>query len=88
MPVFILRKDVQFGATEVRITCTMRNLPLFKGRYSLWIGLRGTANMQRRSYLSWQPVSAFEVFGPAPTKAPKGVMVLSPVYVDADWKVC
>jgi ABC-2 type transport system ATP-binding protein len=85
-PIFVLRKFVAFDASEIRITCTMRHLPLFKGRYSLWVGMRH-ADDGKRTYLSWQPVVPFEVFGPAPTKAPNGVMVLSPVHVDADWDV-
>jgi len=87
MPVFVVRKVVEFGATEIKVTCTMRHLPLFKGRYSLWIGMRGLADSRKKPYLSWQPVVSFEVFGPLPTKAPNGVMVLSPVHVDADWEV-
>jgi ABC-type polysaccharide/polyol phosphate transport system ATPase subunit len=85
MPVFVLRRPVQFTASEIRIKCTMRHLPLFRGRYSLWIGMRGRGATKR--YLSWQPVANFEVYGPLPTKAPNGVMVLSPVHVDASWLV-
>jgi ABC-type polysaccharide/polyol phosphate transport system ATPase subunit len=84
-PVFVLRRPVQFGANEIRIKCTMRHLPLFKGRYSLWVGMRSRGNTRR--YISWQPVANFEVYGPLPSKAPNGVMVLSPVHVDADWQI-
>jgi ABC-type polysaccharide/polyol phosphate transport system ATPase subunit len=87
MPVFVLRRFVEFGASEVKITCTMRHLPLFKGRYSLWVGMRKIGDASTQTYLSWQPVVPFEVYGPQPTKAPNGVMVLSPVHVDADWDV-
>jgi ABC-type polysaccharide/polyol phosphate transport system ATPase subunit len=85
MPVFVLRRVVQFGMGEVRFRCTMRHVPLFRGRYSLWIGMRGRAGEGAKRYLSWQPVANFEVFGPLPTKAPNGVMVLSPVHVEASW---
>lgn len=87
MPVFVLRQIVQWGATEIMVKCAMRHLPLFRGRYSLWIGLRAFANSGRKRYLDWQPITSFEVFGPDPTKAPNGVMVLSPVHVDAQWTV-
>lgn len=87
MPVFVLRQIVEFGATEIKVTCKMRHLPLFRGHYSLWIGMRARANVGIKPYLSWQPVAPFEVFGPLPTKAPNGVMVLSPVHVDANWTV-
>jgi ABC-type polysaccharide/polyol phosphate transport system ATPase subunit len=84
MPVFVLKRPFHFGATEVRVTCKIRHLPLFRGRYSLWVGARGKGRARR--YLAWQPVANFEVYGPPPTKAPNGVMVLSPVHVDASWE--
>jgi ABC-type polysaccharide/polyol phosphate transport system ATPase subunit len=91
MPVFVLRRPVQFGANEMRITCKMRHLPLFRGRYSLWVAMRASkaarAGRGSRRYLAWQPVANFEVYGPPPTRAPNGVMVLSPVHVEADWAV-
>ena len=87
MPIFVVRQQVRFGVGEVEIHCTMRHLPLFKGRYSLWIGMRTRTVAGHRPYLTWQPVTSFEVFGPLPTKAPNGVMVLSPVHVDAQWEV-
>jgi ABC-type polysaccharide/polyol phosphate transport system ATPase subunit len=87
MPIFVLRQVVTFARGQVRIQCVMRHLPLFKGRYSLWIGMRPRGGKGVRPYLSWQPVTSFEVFGPLPTKAPNGVMILSPVHVDAAWEV-
>ena len=87
MPIFVFRKPVEFGPTEIRIRCSMRHLPLFKGRYSLWVGMRGRPGSGLKPYLSWQPVVSFEVYGPLPTKPPNGVMVLSPVYVATDWDV-
>ena len=88
MPVFVLRQVVHYGANEVRIHCTMRHLPLFRGRYSLWINMRGrNSEGKKRRYLPWQPITNFEVFGPLPTEAPGGVMVLSPVHVDASWEI-
>jgi hypothetical protein len=65
----------------------MRHLPLFRGRYSLWLGMRARAGQRQQRYLEWQPVANFEVYGPLPTKAPNGVMVLSPVHVEANWDV-
>ena len=37
--------------------------------------------------LAWSPVTSFDVMGPDLPKLPEGVMVLSPVYVGADWKI-
>lgn len=87
MPIFVLRHPVQFGQGEIRIRCSMRNLPLPKGRYSLWIGMRARAGEAMKPYLTWQPVLSFDVFGPMPSKPPNGVMVLSPVHVDSEWEL-
>jgi hypothetical protein len=32
-------------------------------------------------------VASFEAFGPDPIRPPDGVMILTPVYVKADWQV-
>ena len=94
MPIFVLRKAIQFGVGEMEIRCTMRDLPLPKGHYSLWIGIgadsAGKAALiqgRKKPFLTWQPVASFDVFGPLPTRPPNGVMVLSPVHVDAEWEV-
>ena len=86
MPVFALRQTFEVGAGQVQIRCRMEHLPLPHGHYSLWIGMRPQgANIAVKPYLGWQPVTSFDVFGPLPTKPPGGVMVLSPVHVDASW---
>jgi hypothetical protein len=35
----------------------------------------------------WNPVVSFEVFGPHQIRPPDGVMILTPIYVKADWQV-
>lgn len=87
MPIFVLRHPVQFSQGEMQIRCSMRNLPLPKGRYSLWIGMRARTESGMKPYLTWQPVLPFDVFGPLPAKPPNGVMVLSPVHVDSEWEL-
>jgi hypothetical protein len=65
----------------------MHSLPLPKGRYSLWGAMRAPRGSGPTANLPWQPLTSFEAFGPIPIKAPNGVMVLSPVYVPADWEL-
>jgi ABC-type polysaccharide/polyol phosphate transport system ATPase subunit len=85
MPIFVLLKAVQFSVGEMEIRCSMRQLPLPKGRYSLWIGIGAHYRVSKKPSLRWQPVLSFDVFGPLPARPPNGVMVLSPVHVDCDW---
>jgi hypothetical protein len=40
-----------------------------------------------RQFLPWNPVVSFEAFGPDQFRAPEGVMILTPIYVKADWQV-
>ena len=37
--------------------------------------------------LGCQPVLSFDAFGPDRKEPPDGVMVLSPIYVGAEWQV-
>jgi ABC-type polysaccharide/polyol phosphate transport system ATPase subunit len=87
MPVFVVRRPINHGADEVQLRCTLHHLPLAKGRYSLWIGLRSKQGVDQKVLLDWQPAASFDVFGPRPVQVLNGVMVLSPVYVDASWEI-
>jgi hypothetical protein len=37
--------------------------------------------------LPWRPIGSFNVFGAPVSKSPRGVMVLSPVYVESTWDI-
>jgi ABC-type polysaccharide/polyol phosphate transport system ATPase subunit len=87
MPVFVLRYASSFPEGQFELRCKMHSLPLPKGRYSLWGAMRAPRNSGPTANLPWQPLTSFEAFGPIPIKAPSGVMVLSPVYVPADWEL-
>jgi ABC-type polysaccharide/polyol phosphate transport system ATPase subunit len=94
MPIFVIRRAVQFEVGEVQIDCSMRDLPLPKGHYTLWIGIGANSagsklgpGLRKKPFLVWQSVASFDVFGPLPTRPPNGVMVLSPVHVEAEWEV-
>jgi ABC-type polysaccharide/polyol phosphate transport system ATPase subunit len=87
MPVFVVRYATSFPEGQFELRCKLQSLPLPKGRYSVWAAMRTPQGSEAKSFLPWQPVTSFEAFGPNVVKAPSGVMVLSPVYVPAEWEL-
>jgi ABC-type polysaccharide/polyol phosphate transport system ATPase subunit len=82
-PVLLVARDVALepGTTELR--CRLRDLPLPRGRFYLWVGMftkRGQAD------LPWGPAATFDVVGPALDPTPRGIVRLSPVYTEATWE--
>ncbi len=86
-PMFIVRYSGSFPAGDFELKCRLHHLPLAKGRYSLWPAMSGHLRGKGKPLLPWRPVTSFDVMGPDQVKLPEGVMVFSPVYVGADWKV-
>jgi ABC-type polysaccharide/polyol phosphate transport system ATPase subunit len=86
-PMFIVRYSGSFPAGDFEVRCRLRNVPLAHGRYSLWPAMSGHLKGKGKPLLAWRPVTSFDVMGPDLPKLPEGVMVLSPVYVGADWQV-
>jgi len=86
-PVFVVRNATSFPEGDFELRCRLRNLPLPKGRYAVWAtawtGRRGDA----KRVFPWQPVVNFEAFGTVLVGPPPGVMLLSPVHVDANWEL-
>jgi hypothetical protein len=87
MPVFVVRYASSFPAGQFELRCKLQSMPLPKGRYSLWGAMRAPRGSGPLASLPWQPLASFEAFGPVPIRAPSGVMVLSPVYVPAEWEL-
>jgi len=87
-PVFINRFATSLPEGEAELRCRIRHLPLPRGRYWVW----GTSWEQDPEgpvcVLPWQPFVPFEAYGPQFTGPPPGVMLLSPVHVDAAWELC
>jgi ABC-2 type transport system ATP-binding protein len=83
-PIFVLRRDVQLGAGETTARCAIRHLPLPRGRYFLWAGM---FEGDKRDPLPWHPATRFDVAGPSLDAAPRGIVRLAPVHVDADWEL-
>lgn len=87
MPVFVLRYASSFPEGQFELRCRLHNLPLPKGRYSVWGAMRAPHGSGSKVSLPWQPLVSFDAFGPDVIRPPSGVMVLSPVYVPADWEL-
>jgi ABC-2 type transport system ATP-binding protein len=86
-PMFIVRYSGAFPAGDFEVNCRLHHVPLAKGRYSLWPAMAGHAGGKGKPLLPWRPVVSFDVMGPESYSLPEGVMVMSPVYVGADWTV-
>jgi len=87
MPIFVLRQDTSFPEGDFEVRCALRNVPLPRGRYYLWSAMRSAPTEGDAIRLSWRPVGTFDVLGVRSVKPPPGVMLLSPVHVDAEWDI-
>jgi len=83
MPIFVIRHEMSYPAGDFELRCTLQSLPVPRGHYSMW--LASIDPRDRRPHHAWQPVGSFDVFGPGTVRPPQGVLVLSPVYVEASW---
>jgi len=72
------------GVTEVN--CSIPALPLPAGKYYVWGGVyRNWTNGEE--LVSWQPLTAFQVYGPELDAAPRAVVRLSPLHIDSQWRI-
>ncbi|HEX9123122.1 MAG TPA: polysaccharide ABC transporter ATP-binding protein [Actinomycetota bacterium] len=83
-PIFVLRRDVPFAPGQTEVRCSIEHLPLPRGRFFLWIGVDGKHGVD---LLPWHPAQRFDVSGPTLDRAPRAVVRLAPVHVQADWGV-
>jgi ABC-type polysaccharide/polyol phosphate transport system ATPase subunit len=86
-PMFVVRHHGFFPEGDFEVRCRLSHIPLPKGHYSVWTAMTGFAKGKGKPYVPWQPVIAFDTFGPDRLEPPEGVMVLSPVYVGAKFEV-
>jgi ABC-2 type transport system ATP-binding protein len=86
-PMFVVEYQGSMPEGEFEIRAKLGYLPLPKGHYSVWAAITGYPKGNRDPYLPWQPVLSFDAFGPDRKEPPDGVMVLSPIYVGAEWQV-
>ncbi|HXF56072.1 MAG TPA: ABC transporter ATP-binding protein [Actinomycetota bacterium] len=83
-PIFVLRRDLHLNGGETEARCLIPRLPLPRGRYALWAGM---FDVTGRDLLAWHPVAHFDVAGADLDEAPKAIVRLAPVHVEASWEV-
>jgi ABC-type polysaccharide/polyol phosphate transport system ATPase subunit len=81
-PIFTLNRPVHLSNGQTEVRCTIPHLPLPRGRYYVWVGLWGGGQI-----VPWQPAGHVDVVGPDLDPAPRAVVRLAPVYVEATWDV-
>ena len=85
VPIFVIKHRTAFPAGDFELNIHLRDLPLPKGHYYVWLALEG--NRTLRSAQLWKPIAFFDVFGPRVVAPPKGVMIPAPIYVYSDWEL-
>jgi ABC-type polysaccharide/polyol phosphate transport system ATPase subunit len=81
-PIFLVNESVELVPGRNVIRCTLDSCPVPKGRYYLWAGVFGDGVR----YMSWLPTAALDVEGATRAPTPRGLMLLSPVVVGAQWE--
>ena len=81
-PIFTLNRPIHLGVGETEIRCTIPHLPLPRGRYYVWVGAWSAGPL-----VPWQPAGHVDVEGPDLDPAPRAVVRLAPVFVEATWDV-
>src|SRR5918992_3996325 len=74
-PAVLLRRNIYLPAGETQISAHIRNLPLPRGRFYLWVGVFDG----RHALLPWHPATHLDVVGPELDRAPTGVVRLAPI---------
>jgi ABC-2 type transport system ATP-binding protein len=81
-PIFVVRKDMTLDKGETSVRCSIRRLPLPRGRFYVWAGIFEAKGVD---LLPWQPVAQFDTIGPELDSVPTGVVRLAPVHVETEW---
>jgi ABC-type polysaccharide/polyol phosphate transport system ATPase subunit len=86
-PIFVLSRHVSWQAGETHVGCSLPRLPLPRGEYSVWTTAHIGSSYDGQELLPWQPVARFDVYGPELDGAPRAIVRLAPLHVDAEWRV-
>jgi hypothetical protein len=86
-PMFITKHHGLFPSGEFEINCRLHNVPLPKGRYSVWTAMTSFGKWADTPLLPWKPAVSFDAFGPDILEPPEGVMVATPLAVGTTWDV-
>jgi ABC-type polysaccharide/polyol phosphate transport system ATPase subunit len=87
-PIFLLNpgRETIFESGVTEVSCSIPSLPLPRGRYYVWGGIyKDWTNGEE--LIGWQPLTHFDVYGPDLDAAPRAVVRLSPLHVDANWEI-
>ncbi len=82
-PIFSVSREVYLNAGETEARISIPSFPLPRGRFYLWLGMF----QKRRDLLPWHPAAHFDVVGPTLDPAPRGIVRLAPVHVEAGWEL-
>ena len=83
-PIFVLRREFEFGAGGTRVRCSIDNLPVAAGRYWLWAGIYDRTGAP---VCPWYAVGAFDVAGATLDVPPPAIVRRAPIYVGAAWEM-
>ncbi len=86
-PMFITKHHGVFPAGDFEVTCQLHNIPLPKGRYSVWTAMTSFGKWAETPLLPWKPAVSFDIFGPDILIPPEGVIVAAPLLVGTSWTV-
>ena len=86
-PMFITKHHGLFPSGDFEVRCLLHNVPLPKGRYSVWTAMTSFGKWADTPLLPWKPAVAFDAFGPDILEPPEGVMVATPLQVGTTWDV-
>ncbi len=85
-PIFLLNpgREVLLTPGETHVWVDIQSLPLPRGQYYLWIGVFENWT-DGPELVGWQPLTHFDVYGPELDAAPKAIVRLSPLHIEAEW---
>jgi ABC-type polysaccharide/polyol phosphate transport system ATPase subunit len=86
-PMFITKYHGLFPAGDFEVRCRLHNVPLPKGRYSIWTAMTSFGKWAETPLLPWKPAVSFDAWGPDILEPPEGVMVATPIHVGTTWDV-
>ena len=87
-PIFVLNpgRETHLAVGETTLSCTIERLPLPLGSFYAWVGVYDKWT-DGEELLGWQPIAKFDVYGPELDRAPRAVVRLAPLYVEANWQI-
>ena len=89
-PIFVLSRQFDVKAGDTKLALELSHLPLPMGNYYLWFGAHNPLERihSRGALTEWQPMGGLLVEGHSRLDpAPRAIVRLSPVYVEANWVV-